>query len=48
MGLDLALYQGKWQGLSLDADVKDVSVRLARRVGPLGFPSGDGAGVHDA
>lgn len=37
VGLDLALYQGKWQGLSLDADVKDVSVRLARELAPLAF-----------
>ncbi|HEX5310274.1 YhdP family protein [Aquabacterium sp.] len=37
VGLDLALYQGKWQGLSLDADVQDVSVRLARELAPLSF-----------
>ncbi|MGE5452589.1 MAG: YhdP family protein [Acidobacteriota bacterium] len=34
---ELSVYKGRPQGLALDADVQDVSVRLARELAPLAF-----------
>lgn len=34
---ELSVYKGQLQGLGLDADVQDVSVRLARELAPLAF-----------
>lgn len=37
LGGELAIYKGQLQGLGLNVDVKDVSVRLARDLEPLAF-----------
>ncbi len=39
---ELSLYKGQLQGLSVDADVQEVSVRLARELAPLAFKKVNG------